>query len=50
MSWIEDPGVESFGSYVFNELDIDQAFLNVSSAVAENLWLYSLSSNCHTVI
>ncbi|ODM92298.1 Heparan-alpha-glucosaminide N-acetyltransferase [Orchesella cincta] len=48
MSWIEDPGLTTFGGFNISELEIDQAWVNVSTTIADTaLWLYEVSTNCH---
>lgn len=50
MSWIEDPGLATYGGFNISELDIDEAWVNVSTTIADTaLWLYEVSTNCHRV-
>lgn len=45
-SWIEDPGLDNWKGLRFSELGVDEAFLNITSTVQEDLWLYALSEDC----
>jgi len=45
MSWIEDPG--DYEPIDLSTLGLDEAFINITSSAAENLWLYTLSADCY---
>lgn len=50
MSWIEDPGLTTFGGFNISELGTDEAWVNVSTTITDAaLWLYEVSTNCHRV-
>lgn len=40
---------DSFDGLPLKELKVDQAFLNVTSTLQNNVWLYSLSDECVSV-
>ncbi|KAL0280852.1 UNVERIFIED_CONTAM: hypothetical protein PYX00_002018 [Menopon gallinae] len=46
MNWIEDPGIDSWNGLPFSGLGVDEAYVNITSSVARNLWLYTLSEDC----
>ena len=46
MSWIERT-VEYFREAKLSSLDVDEAFLNVTSHQIKPVWLYSLSDECY---
>ncbi|CAG7716313.1 unnamed protein product [Allacma fusca] len=45
MSWIESRP-DRFGNYDINSLRVDQAFINFTSDLASDVWLYELSADC----
>jgi hypothetical protein len=49
MSWIEDPGWEKFRGLNRSDLEVDEAYVNVTSRIDIPLWLYTLSEECYKV-
>jgi len=49
MSWIEDPGWEEFRGLNRSDLEVDEAYVNVTSRIDSPLWLYTLSEECYKV-
>lgn len=48
MSWIENPGVETFDGLNISDLHVDEAWLKVTTQAGSPLvWLYTLSANCN---
>lgn len=45
-SWIEDPGIDSWNGLKFSDLEVDEAYLNVTNLADSPLWLYALSDDC----
>lgn len=45
-SWIEDPGVDSWKGLRLSDLEVDEAFINITSTAQKALWLYTLSEDC----
>jgi hypothetical protein len=49
MSWIEDPGWQEFRGLNLSDLEVDEAYVNVTSLIYSPLWLYTLSDECYKV-
>lgn len=45
-SWIEDPGTDSWNGLNYSLLEVDQAYVNVTSLSEVPLWFYVLSDDC----
>lgn len=48
MWWPEDPGVDDWRGLDLTALEVDEAYLNVTSD-KDVIYLYSLSTDCHKV-
>lgn len=49
MAWWENPGTKTYKNLDLTDLEVDQAYLNITNLDNSSFYLYSLSEQCYKV-